>query len=115
MLDLLTTDESNPRSLGYQTGRLMKRVADLPRKKRAGLRLSEEEGLILQLSTDLRLSHAAELGQVDPTTGRRTRLDAFLSQFTERLQRIAVVVTETYFSAGAGPQQLVTTDGDDDS
>ena len=59
MLDLLLLDGGNPRSLAYQLDRLTEDLDVLPRP--ADPRLREEQRLVLEASTALRLADTAAL------------------------------------------------------
>ena len=75
VLDLLLLDGGNPRSLAYQLERLTEDLDVLPSPTEG--RLREEQRLVLEASTALRLSDPAALVEVDQA-GRRPALEAFL-------------------------------------
>ena len=108
ILDLLLLDDTNPRSLVYQTDRLQKHIDGLPREKVYG-RLSEEQRLILEASSQLRLSDTATLIPADDAVSINQELDQRLARFTNLLSRVSDELTKTYFSHIEGPQQLTPT------
>ena len=85
VLDLLLLDATNPRSLTYQLDRLQTHIALLPRPK-AAYRLSEEERLILDASTRLRLVDTAELAATNGDQYTRQNLDDFLADSVQPAQ-----------------------------
>ncbi|TCV79282.1 circularly permuted type 2 ATP-grasp protein [Sulfurirhabdus autotrophica] len=104
LLELLLLDESNPRSLTYQTGRLVEHVAKLPREKSGG-RLSLEQRLALEASTALRLVEMDELTAVTDS-GARQNLDQLLSRLNYLLGALSEAVTAAYFRHESAPQSL---------
>ncbi len=111
VLDLLLLDETNPRSLVFQLDRLQDHLAALPRE-RIAYRLSQEERLILDAATQLRLSHTSRLVCVVEETDTRTSLLDLLARLTDRLSRISEVLTQTYFSHAQVPHQLIVVQPD---
>jgi uncharacterized circularly permuted ATP-grasp superfamily protein/uncharacterized alpha-E superfamily protein len=107
-LDLLLLDETNPRSLRYQLDRLQEHIDSLPRE-RVSHELSQEERLLLEASSQLRLIDTAALSQVKPGAALRADLDQLLTRISHPLYSLSDVLTETYFSHTQGPQQLVPT------
>jgi uncharacterized alpha-E superfamily protein len=106
VLDLLLLDETNPRSLIFQLDRLQNHITALPRE-RIAYRLSQEERLILEAATQLRLSDTSHLVAVAEESATRTSLLDLLAQLTDRLGRISEVLTQTYFSHAQGPHPLI--------
>lgn len=119
VLDLLLHDTTNPRSLTYQLDRLQTHIAQLPREKTA-YRLSEEERLVLDASTRLRLVNTARLTQTHGDDYTRKNLDGFMSELSTLLSRLSPVLTQYYFTHVRVPYQLLTsasvpeTDADED-
>jgi len=95
LLDLLLFDSGNPRSLAYQLDRLTDDLDALPIPSER--RLREEQRLVLEASTALRLADPASLVS-EQEDGLRPALDAFLTQMQETLLRAADTVDDTYFS-----------------
>ena len=97
VLELLLHDETHPRSVAYQLRQLSSHIEALPRECRKS-RLSEEERLIMQAYTDLRLSDLVDLLKLDCEEGIYHALEQCLSVTTDLLWRVADVVARTYFS-----------------
>jgi uncharacterized alpha-E superfamily protein len=93
LLDLLLLDRGNPRSLAYQLERLSEDLDALPLAP--GPRLREEQRLVLDAFTALRLADPAALAV--ERDGRRPALDEFLATVMDRLLRAGVTVDQTHF------------------
>ena len=100
VLELLLHDESNPRALAYQMIRLADHMAQLPRLHNHH-RPSEEERLILDASTQLRLS--------DPTSLAHGGLDPLLSHLETQVRKASEILSHTYFSHARNTRQLAPT------
>ena len=100
VLELLLHDESNPRALAYQMIRLADHMAQLPRLHNHH-RPSEEECLILDASTQLRLS--------DPTSLAHGGLDTLLSHLETQVRKTSEILSHTYFSHARNTRQLAPT------
>jgi uncharacterized alpha-E superfamily protein len=96
-VDLLIYDSANPRSVIHQLDRLVSHLADLP-KQSSAQRLGDEEQLILETTTMLRLTDADRLASVDPATGRRSELDAVLGTVDGLLAELLDSLRQTYFT-----------------
>ena len=94
LLDLLLLDAGNPRSLTYQLDRLTADLDTLPIPSEG--RLREEQRLVLQASTALRLADPAAL-VIEDDDGRRPALDAFLGHVEDLLMRAAGAVGDAHF------------------
>ena len=94
VLDLLLLDRGNPRSMAYQLERLTENLDVVP--PQSELRLREDQRLVLEASTALRLADPASLvsGSQD---GRRRELDAFLGRLLELLQATGDAVDRAHF------------------
>ncbi len=106
VLDLLLLDTTNPRSLTYQMDRLQAHIALLPRFKSA-YRLSEEERLILEASTRLRLIDTADLSATNGDRYTRQNLDDFLADLAGLLSQLSPILTQSYFTHVRVPHQLL--------
>jgi uncharacterized alpha-E superfamily protein len=95
MLDLLLLDPGNPRSLAYQLDRLTDDLDALPIP--SDRRLREEQRLVLEASTALRLADLAALA-VEQEGGQRSELDAFLGHLQDRLLLAADAVDREHFT-----------------
>jgi uncharacterized circularly permuted ATP-grasp superfamily protein/uncharacterized alpha-E superfamily protein len=102
VVDLLLTDETNPRSLAYQLVRLADDVDNLPRQ-RIQPRLSEDQRLAMSLLHDIRMIDvqvlADERGGVQQDT-----LERLLAGLEERLPKLADAIYHKYL-VHAGPVQ----------
>jgi uncharacterized circularly permuted ATP-grasp superfamily protein/uncharacterized alpha-E superfamily protein len=107
VLDLLLLDEQNPRALGYQLATLHRHLADLPREPDP-YQLSEEERLLLQAFTRLRLSNTTALAQPLTQFALRHTLDELMAELALLLSQISDVLTRTYFTHAQTPQQLLS-------
>ncbi|HRW10104.1 MAG TPA: circularly permuted type 2 ATP-grasp protein, partial [Caldilineaceae bacterium] len=106
VLDLLLLDEQNPRALGYQLAKLQGHLVALPRDPDP-YQLSEEERLLLQAFTRLRLSNTTALAQPLNQFALRHTLDELMAEFTLLLSQVSDVLTRTYFTHSQTPQQLL--------
>lgn len=105
VLDLLLTDESNPRSVLFQASVIVDHVCHLPRKKHSGRR-SLEERLALAMQHYLQMADVYVLSKVD-AQGLRTQLHQLLTQLSAQLPRLADVIIHKYLMHSSMPKQLV--------
>lgn len=106
-LELVMLDSSNPRSLIFQFEQLQNHFSAL-RTGESNLReLEEEDRVLLEAITSLKLSRIAHL--VESHEGSRTKLASTLSQLNKLLSDFSNVVSDKYFEHRVDPQQLVTT------
>jgi uncharacterized circularly permuted ATP-grasp superfamily protein/uncharacterized alpha-E superfamily protein len=94
VLDLLLTDETNPRSLAYQLAALSQHIDQLPR---GGQQRIEESRLLLSLLTQVRVSNANELAR-SATDGTRPRLETLLSEQLAILPQLSEALGRRYFA-----------------
>ena len=94
LLDLLLLDANNPRSLAYQLDRLTEDFETLPRNGDG--RLRDEQRLLLEASTTLRLADTEALVHEDDK-GARPELYMFLGELLDRLLRAANAVEAVHF------------------
>ncbi len=94
LLDLLLLDANNPRSVAYQLDRLTEDLAALPPQSDG--RLREEQRLLLEASTTLRLADTEQLVREDES-GARPALYEFLGELLDRLLRSANAVEAVHF------------------
>jgi uncharacterized alpha-E superfamily protein len=104
LLDLLLTDETNPRSVGFQLSALADHVGQLPGKESNPLR-NRETRLMIAAQAALRLVDVESLagGMED---GTRRILDKFLADITLQLWRLSDSITHTYFTHTGPSRQL---------
>ncbi len=94
LLDLLLLDADNPRSLAFQLDRLTEDFAAMPVPGDG--RLREEQRLLLEASTTLRLADTERLVRED-ALGGRPALYEFLGELLDRLLRAANAVEAVHF------------------
>ena len=114
-VDLVVYDSGNPRSVIYQLDRLVRHLSDLPTQSPTR-RLGDEQQLVLQTTTVLRLTDAGRLAAVDPATKRRPELDAVLGRVDGLLAELLDSLRQTFFAherlsvlAGGRPDPQVDT------
>jgi uncharacterized alpha-E superfamily protein len=95
ILDLLLTDETNPRSLAFQLVALEEHVGRLPGGSVRGERVGEAR-IALAAQARVRLADVSELGRSE--AGKRLRLEEFLARTLEDLRAFSDVLTRSYLS-----------------
>jgi uncharacterized alpha-E superfamily protein len=103
VLDLLLLDAGNPRSLVFQLDGLADDLAAIP--PGPDRRLREEQRLVLEASTTLRLADTSVLVHAD-ADGHRPALDALLADLSDLLLRAGGAVDRTHFSRALPQQRL---------
>ena len=96
-VDLLVYDAANPRSVIFQLDRLVDHLEDMPEQSSAQ-RLGNEERLVLETATMLRLTDAGRLAAVDQDTGLRMELDAVFGRVDGLLGELLDSLRHTYFA-----------------
>lgn len=104
VLDLLATDETNPRALVYQVRALAEHVERLPRAGGEALRTAEERIAIAALAR-LRMAVPAELAAIG-LHGERVQLADLLQQLSSELASLSDAVTQSYLSHAATTRPL---------
>ncbi|MDX2153659.1 MAG: circularly permuted type 2 ATP-grasp protein [Bryobacteraceae bacterium] len=109
VVDLLLTDETNPRSVAFQLARLTEHVAHLPesqqREGESSSRRRPESKLILGLLTSVQLADVPDL--VRPgEDGLWNGLPAFLDRLSKDMRRFSDALSTSYFSHALPSQQL---------
>lgn len=97
VLELLLMDEKHPRALAYQLHQLQEHVALLPRETHSQL-LSEDQRLVLEAYTNIRLANSEELARFDAEDGIYKKLDDLLANTANSLWKLSDVISQTYFS-----------------
>jgi uncharacterized alpha-E superfamily protein len=120
LLDLLLTDETNPRSVGYQLAALADHVRQLPGKEANPLR-NRETRIMIATQAELRLVDVEALArpreddvpggkQVPAAKGgheaARWTLEHFLADMTLQLWQLSDSLTQTYFTHAGPSRQL---------
>jgi uncharacterized alpha-E superfamily protein len=104
VLDLLIADESNPRSLVYLLQALRDVIGQLPHDPSAAVRPAEER-MIVFLLTNVQLADIQELAKADET-GRRPRLEQFLTDLHQDVPLLADAISHHYLSHLQTSRQL---------
>ncbi|MGH6645228.1 MAG: alpha-E domain-containing protein, partial [Bradyrhizobium sp.] len=104
VLDLLLSDETNPRSLAYQLAALVDHVENLPRDRTQPLR-SPDQRIALAALHAVRMMTMADLGEL-PVQGRPTRLSRLLGMLAERLPRLSDLICHRYLIHAGVPKQM---------
>ncbi len=104
VLDLILTDESNPRSVAFQLVTLVDHVENLPRDRVQPLR-SPEQRIVLSLLSAVRMADVDTLRRL-PRHGERTKLDRLLGRLTEQLPRLSDLIAHKYLVHAGTPRQL---------
>lgn len=96
VLDLLITDESNPRALGFQLSEISNHINALPKsaKDKAG---TDEQRMILDLITKVRLANVEDLARLDEEHGRAA-LRTLLEEQVNNLSSLSELLSRRYFS-----------------
>lgn len=97
VLELLLTEEDNPRSLIFQISRISAHLRQLPMNK-TGNNLSAAEKKLLKAMTLVRLSDVEQLAQVVEDSGAREELFNFLEQTVGLLSEAASLIIKQFFS-----------------
>ncbi|NQV26934.1 MAG: circularly permuted type 2 ATP-grasp protein, partial [Rhodopirellula sp.] len=92
VIDLLATDDTNPRSLIFQLNRIQEHVAKLPSARQAVLGLDER--LALSLHNSVRLAEPHELAQVDD--GQRRSLDRLMQRLLDQIPKLSDAISQRY-------------------
>ena len=96
VLDLLMTDDTNPRAILYQLNALADHVKNLPRDNTRP-DLSPAQRLTIAMSTHVRLAELDPLAQI-ARNGKRMHLDRFLARLSEDLPALSNTITHHYLS-----------------
>ena len=97
-IELLILDKNNPRSLAFQISRIQEHVDKMPRPA-MNSRLSQEERLILEASSQLDLVNLNDLLLITDDHVRE-KFDQTLSRLYYLLTTLSDIVTTTYFQHG---------------
>jgi uncharacterized alpha-E superfamily protein len=96
-VDLVVYDSANPRSVLYQLDSLVHHLSDLPSRS-PGRRLGDDQRLVLEAATMLRLTDAGRMAAVDPELRRRPELDAVLGRVDGLLAELLDSLRQTFFA-----------------
>ncbi len=103
-LDLLVTDETNPRSIAYQLARVVEHLEQLPRDPRDALR-SPEQRLGMAALHAVRMLSADDLISMHTSNERRS-LDKLLARVSGMLPKLADAISHKYLIHTKLPRQL---------
>ena len=95
VLDLLLTDETNPRALIFQLVALEGHVANLPERGGSAERSPEQRSALAALAR-VRLADIHELCRIED--GKRLRLEELLARTAEDLRGLSDALTRSYLS-----------------
>lgn len=104
VLDLLLTDETNPRSLAFQLAALADHVENLPRDQNQALR-GPDQRIALSVLTSIRMVDVAALCEVEEN-GERAKLYRMLGRLTDQLPRLSDLITHKYLIHAGVPRQF---------
>jgi uncharacterized alpha-E superfamily protein len=104
VLDLLMTDETNPRSVGFQLVALADHAEHLPRDESEPM-LNTEQRTMLAVLTGMRLADINSLATVD-REGYRQNLDRLLTRVAQQLRSLSDSITHKYLVHAGPPRQL---------
>ncbi len=104
VLDLLMTDETNPRSLVFQLIALADHVEHLPRDQDDPL-LNIDQRIMLTALTGLRLADIETLKEAD-RDGIRRHLDRLISRLALQLRNLSDSITHKYLVHAGPPRQM---------
>lgn len=105
VLDLLLTDETNPRSVMFQATALAEHVAALPRDGDSAVRRPEQR-LVLEVLHALELADVEAMATVDPGGETRAALAALLERLGAALPAVSDSLAASYLSHASVSRQL---------
>lgn len=104
VLDLLLTDETNPRSVAFQLAAIAQHVTHLPLGDSDAL-LGHEQRLALNMLNSIRQVDLEMLEQAGQR-GDRNPLERLLNRLLDQLPRLSDLVSHKYFVHAGSPRQL---------
>ena len=104
VLDLLLTDETNPRSLAYQVAAIEDHVSNLPHGRDQAL-LGAEQRLAMNMLNAMRQVDI-EMLEERRDGNAITELDKLLMRLEKQLPRLSDLVSHKYFVHAGSPRQL---------
>jgi uncharacterized alpha-E superfamily protein len=107
VLDLVLSDESNPRAVGFQLALLAGHVRHLARDGGATESTNEQQ-IVLSAQAELRLVDVEAFCTVNGPD-KRTHLEGFLELLSAKLRALSVSITDTYLTHTVSSHQLDTT------
>ena len=104
VLDLLLTDETNPRSVVFQFVALNEHISHLPRNPNRAQR-GEDERLVMSALNSIRMVDIEHLC-VAREGGNRKALDALLSKLSQQLPKLSEAISHRYLIHAGQSHQL---------
>ncbi|MFN0196692.1 MAG: circularly permuted type 2 ATP-grasp protein [Planctomycetaceae bacterium] len=104
VIDLLLTDETNPRSVAFQLAVLSDHIENLPRERNQPLRHLEQR-LIMSALHSVRMADVVVLSEMHKD-GERTYLDRLLSRISTMLPTLSDAISHRYLIHAGSPRQL---------
>jgi uncharacterized alpha-E superfamily protein len=105
VLELMMLDMNYPKSLAYLVNKIKKYISLLP-KANKDQPLSEQEKLILEADTLLKLTNGITLSQTDSDGNTYTALNEFLVKLYSLLADTSQLISKTYFKHSVSQKQL---------
>lgn len=102
VIDLLLTDDTNPRSIVFQLDRIQEHVSQLPFAGQASL--GPDERLAMSLQNAARLAIPQELASVEQ--GKRSMLETLMQQFIDQTPKLSDAISQRYLIHAGLPQQF---------
>ena len=96
VIDLLLSDESNPRSVAYQVAKLRKASKHLPGNNQSEATFSPLDRELMRVLAELRLANIEQLAET--VNNNRENLIKLLDVQTSSIERISEIVTRLYLS-----------------
>jgi len=109
VLDLLLTDETNPRSIVFQLAMIREHVDHLPRDGQQAL-LNVEQRLALSLLNAVRLADIQELVQIS-THAERESLDRLLKHLCDQLPHLSDTISSRFLIHAGLPRHFASSFG----
>lgn len=106
VLDLLLTDETNPRSVAFQLDKLAEHIRAIPRIAPRGL-WTPEERMAMSMMGDVRLGDIERLGAAN-RKGVRASLERLLVKLARTLPEFSDSLSRRYLSHAEAGHQLVS-------
>lgn len=97
VLDLLLSDDSNPRSAVFQILTLSEHMAHLPSADQDG-RMTPDQRIMTRLGSDLRLADPVELGETVGRFDARVELDRLARRIDRGVHQLSDHIAERFFS-----------------
>jgi uncharacterized alpha-E superfamily protein len=97
VLDLLLSDDTNPRSAVFQIITLSEHMGQLPTADNDGI-LTMDQRITTRLSNDLRLADPAELGETISRFDARIELDRLARRIDRGVHQLSDHIADCFFS-----------------